>query len=68
MMLSNKVARFAASIEELPRDSPNLPADDDLRRRFHALLEDEELEAVFCEFKVSSRSSDPTHPIHLQAH
>jgi hypothetical protein len=68
MMLSKKSVRLVTCIEELPRDSENLPADDDLGRRFHALLEDEELEAVFCEFKVSPRSSDSTHPIHLQAH
>ena len=45
--------RLFVRIEGLRRDWPVLLADDDLGSRFHALLEDEELEVVFREFKGS---------------
>ena len=49
--------RLFVCLEELGRDWPVFLADDDLGPRFHALLEDEELEGVFREFKVSRRLS-----------
>ena len=45
-------------VEELQRDWPMLlAAAADLGSPFHALLEDEELEAVFREFKVAAGPS-----------
>jgi hypothetical protein len=44
--------------EELWQDWPVLLADDGLGPRFHALLEDEELEVVFREFKAPRELSE----------
>jgi hypothetical protein len=52
-MPTEDVLQLFVRIEELRRDRPMLLADDDLSPRFHALLDDEELEKVFREFKVS---------------
>jgi hypothetical protein len=57
MMLHEDAFQFVARIEELRRGWPMLLADVDLGRRFHELLKDEELEAVFREFKVSAGPS-----------
>ncbi len=57
MMLHKDVFQLVVRIEELRRDWLMLLANDDLGPRFHTLLEDEEVEAVFREFKVSAGPS-----------
>jgi hypothetical protein len=44
--------------EELWQDWPVLLADDGVGPRFHALLEDEELEVVFREFRAAREFSE----------
>ena len=53
MMRADDSPRFVVRIEELRRHQPTLPAGEDLGPRFHALLDDQELEAVFREFEVA---------------
>jgi hypothetical protein len=53
MMPTEDFLQLFVRMEEPWQEWPVLLADDDLGPKFHALLEDEELEAVFREFKVS---------------
>ena len=53
MMRTEDSPRFVVRIEELRRRQPVMPAGDDLGPRFHALLDDQELEVVFREFEVA---------------
>jgi hypothetical protein len=47
MMRTEDSARLVVRIEELRHRQPLVPAGDDLGPRFHALLDDQEVEAVF---------------------
>jgi hypothetical protein len=58
MMRADDSPRFVVRIEELRRHQPILPAGDDLGQRFHALLQDEELEVVFREFEAARGLSE----------
>ncbi len=53
MMLTEEFLALFVRTGEPWQERPVFLADDDLGPKFHALLEDEELEAVFREFKVS---------------
>ena len=53
MIRAEHSPRFVVRIEELRRRQPVVPAGDDLCPRFCALLDDQEVEAVFREFEVA---------------
>ena len=55
MMLAEKFVRLVVRIAELRRDCQMLLADDELSLRFRALLQDEESELVFREFRIPPR-------------
>ena len=57
-MAAEEFPQLFVRIEGLWQDWPVLLADDGLGLRFFALLDDEELEVVFREFKVARELSE----------
>jgi hypothetical protein len=57
-MTTDEFPQLFVRIEGLWQDWPVLLADDGLGPRFYALLEDEELEVVFREFKAAQELSE----------
>ena len=53
MMRTEDSQRFVVRIEEPRSRQPVVQAGEELGPRFHALLDDQELEAVFREFEVA---------------
>jgi hypothetical protein len=57
-MQTEHFLRLFVRRQELSQDVPALLADSDVGTRVYALLEDEELEVVFLEFKAPRASSE----------
>jgi hypothetical protein len=57
-MATERFLQFFVRTRELWQDWPVLLADDGVGSRFHALLEDEELEVVFREFRAAHDLSE----------
>jgi len=53
MMRTEDSPRFVVRIEKPRHCQPLVPVGDDLGPRFHALLDDQEVETVFREFEVA---------------
>jgi hypothetical protein len=58
MMQTEHFLQLFVRRKELSQDVPVVFADDDVGPRFYILLEDEELEVVFLEFKVPRELSE----------